>query len=268
MKKHQLLLLLLGCFMAAKPAHCAIPSTFHYVFGTNNTTDQRVKRMKADTFFDSPLQIEFAEAVARSNTNQMQRLLARGADVNCQGHRGMRPLFWALINQSIPGVRFLLDYGADPNAKVTAKQPPADNALSLAAYLEEPQILEELLKHGANPNGPVTQWRKTALFTAAFYNQHKHISILLANGANINWECSNGDTALHAAIRQSAYATALFLYRAGANPLIKTSYGDNSIDSLKQFGGRLILKRSDKAPYKQLCAELIKAGLLNESDVR
>lgn len=268
MKNLQLLFLFLACIAIAESVCCAVSPHFYHVFGTNNTTDQKVKRMRVDAFFDSSLQIEFLEAVVRGNTNQMQRLIQRGAEVNGVGRRGMRPLFWALIHENIQGVRFLLAHGADPNAEVTAKSPPSDNALDLAAVLEDPVFTEELLKHGANPNGTVTQYRRTPIFTAAFYRRHKNISVLLAHGADINWQSTNGDTVLHAAIRQSAFGTALFLYRAGADPLLKTSYGYSSIDTLKQFGGRLILKRSDRDPYKELCRELIKAGLMSESDVR
>jgi ankyrin repeat protein len=225
--------------------------------------------MNTKDLFDTTIQIDLADAAAKGDTNKLKLLIASGADVNCQGHRGMKPLFWALINQNFRGFKFLLDHGADPNAVVAIVQPPPENALTLAASVDDSKYLEELLKHGANPNLPAgNPSPETAIFTASFYHQTNNISILLHYGADINWKTTDAMTPLHRAISGNSFATALFLYRAGANPLIKDKWGYDPIDTLKKFGDNGVVSHTDKVAYKQLLEEFRKNGFLDKPDAK
>ena len=96
-----------------------------------------------------------------------------------------------------------------------------------------------------------------------FYDRLTNISVLLAHGAEIDWKAAGDSTPLHAAVLQHAYTTALFLYRAGANPSIKTTYGYSPADTLKQFGERSSFRRGERAAYKELVSEWKKAGWLD-----
>ena len=241
---------------------CDVPLHFQFIFGPN---PERAENMKPEDLFDVQMQVDLAKAAAKGDTNQMQLLISRGADVNSQGHKGMRPLFWALINQNFRGFKYLLDNGANPNAAVDIIQPPPENALTLAASMGDSKYLEELLKHGAKPNLAVGHPSlRTAIFTASFYRETNNVSILLKYGADIDWKTAGDVTPLHQEINGNSFAMALFLYHSGANPLIKNKWGYSPIDTLKEFGDKGIVSRADEKAYKQLLKEFKKDGLLDK----
>jgi ankyrin repeat protein len=88
---------------------------------------------------------------------------------------------------------------------------------------------------------------------------------LLKYGAKIDFQIINGYTPLHEAIGRNLFSVALFLYRAGANPLIKDRWGYSPIDSIKKFGDNGYRSDADEKAYKQLLEEFRKAGLLDKS---
>jgi len=254
------LITLFICFFIETRGFCDVPVHFQFVFGPS---PDRAKNLKAKDLFDSQLQIDLAESAARGDTNQLQKLIDRGADVNNQGRKGMKPLFWALIRENLEGFKFLLDHGADPNAAVAIMQPPPENALTLAASMNDSRYLKELLKHGANPNLAVgNPSPQTAIFTASFYRQTNSISILLEYHADIDWKDTSNNTALHRAVYEGSYESALFLYKNGADPLIKNSFGYTTVDTMKKYGDRGQTSSSDKRAFKALLDEFRKNGLL------
>lgn len=254
-------LLLLCCFSFVTSSKCDVPMYFQYAFGMNG---ERARHMSAAKLFDSQLQIDLAKAAATGDTNRMSLLITQGADVNFEGHNGMKPLFWALINQNINGFTFLLDRGADPNAIVNV-QPICDNALTLAAALDKPRYLQELLAHGANPNSPIGTNSETPIFLAEFWEKTNSISILLKHGADINWKDKYGRTVMHEAVDESSFAVALFLFRAGADVTIKNKLNYSPLDHIKKFKDWGIFRDADQAAYKELITELIKRGLLEKA---
>jgi uncharacterized protein len=257
--KTYLWIILLACFSFSWYARCDVPLYFQFPFG-----DKRIKRMTETTFFDSKLQIDLARAAIKGDTNRIGTLIGQGADVNALGRHGMRPLFWALINRNLKGFKALLNHGADPNATVASSGVPRENALSLAAFLEEPEYLQELLAHGAKPNSFLAGHR-TPLFTATFYQRTNNVSILLSGGADLDWTDAGGNTVLHLAIYGCSYEMALFLYRAGANPSITSKLNRTAIDTITQFGDRGISRRADARAYKELLREFKERGLLENS---
>jgi uncharacterized protein len=232
---------------------------------TQDLALHRLNRMKAAAYFDTQPQIDLADAITKSDTNKMQVLIAGGADVNYLGSEGMRPLFWALAKQNITAFRFLLNNGADPNVVAVREQSSAESALTLAAIMDNSEYLQELLAHGANPNLPIASWRETAIYNAILNERTNNISILLKNGADIDWKDASGTTPLDHAIGMTSFRMALFLYRAGANPLIKNNSGSSPIDTLKKFKDWGVQTSTDEAAYKELIGELIKRGLLDKA---
>ena len=225
--------------------------------------------MKAKDYFDSQVQIDLADAITKGNTNRMQQLIDGGADVNYLGQDDMRPLFWALAKQNISGFKFLLDHGADPN--IVTKHPPLLNPLEIAVCMDDSRYLEELLTHGANPNafiGNEPQTTETPIFSGVLYNKTNNIALLLKYGADIECKLPNDTTPLHAAIYDGNYRVALFLYHAGANPLIKNKLGYSPVETMKQFGDNGVLLRADEKAYKQLLEEFGEHGLLDKSDIK
>ena len=105
------------------------------------------------------------------DTKSAEALLAAGADVNEKGPQGMTPVVLASASgQEEVGI-LLLEKGADANAKdeygatalhyAVTKGITSLNGVRYANYVSylfrpsEPQLVEALLKHGANPNVPL-----------------------------------------------------------------------------------------------------------------
>ena len=255
------LLLVLCCFSFVTSSKCDVPTYFQYAFGVNG---KRTRHMSAAKLFDSQLQIDLAKAAAKGDTNRMSLLITQGADINFEGHNGMKPLFWALINKNINGFTFLLDRGADPNAIVNV-QPVSDNALTLAAALDAPEFLQKLLVHGANPNSVIGTNSETPIFMAAFWRKTNSVSILLKHGADINWKDSYGRTVMHNAVDGSSFMVALFLFRAGADVTIKNKLNYSPLDHIKKFKDWGVSGDADQVAYNELIVELIKRGLLEKA---
>ena len=128
----------------------------------------------------------FNEAAMDGNLLWMKVTLAMGADVHspaCPYRNCYTPIFAAAWGGNNDAVRFLLDRGADVNARPRSG--------------------------------------RTALMVAAHSGHVETVKLLLARGADVNAEC-NGDTALTIAKEREEFAIVELLRQAGAkdNPTI------------------------------------------------
>lgn len=85
-------------------------------------------------------------AVNSQNINAVVQLIKAGANVNSVSTSRYTPLMVAAFNGSLPLVKLLIAAQAD----ISAKTKNGSDALSLAASKEHPNIMEELIKHGAD----------------------------------------------------------------------------------------------------------------------
>ncbi|MFN7138262.1 MAG: ankyrin repeat domain-containing protein [Limisphaerales bacterium] len=287
--KRSFLLAAIVMFLVSTVVRGDVDSRFQYIFGGH---DRRIRNMKAETLFDSRLQIDLAKAAQRGDAKKIAQLVSNGADVNQTGRYGMRPLFWAIINKNINGTRTLLEHGADPNAMVDvsalrlrwmttdpnrlqkneklirtdirpfgAHDPRVANALSLAALIDNPIFIEELIKHGADPNAVIPHFGETPIFQAVEANYFKNVSVLHAHGAAIDWQDLWGNTVFDLAVGRTDSKMALSLYKLGANPRIRDNTGFNALEVIKrmeQNGG----PPWNKKDFKKLLLELRKDGML------
>src|SRR5262249_22750866 len=75
-------------------------------------------------------------------------LLEKGAEVDARDKLGITPLMWAVNRGNLPLIRFLIDAGADVNAKDREKH----NESTVLMYAQRIDTAELLLRHGANPS--------------------------------------------------------------------------------------------------------------------
>ena len=86
------------------------------------------------------IQNKLVKAVSVNNTEEIKRLIAKGADVNGQNKYGMTPLLTAVSYSCIESVKLLLELGADPNFGVDGyvdygyKLPTYDTPLHFAKW--------------------------------------------------------------------------------------------------------------------------------------
>lgn len=119
-------------------------------------------------------------------------------------------LAWAVWNDNIDAVRFLVEHGANPNVhnKSNGMSPISEAAGNFGSI----EILKCLLEHGGNPNDFVREnevvtyarSNKTPLIGAAFVSLEK-TKLLIEYGADANFAIEPG----HTAFTQATFRTIL-----------------------------------------------------------
>jgi ankyrin repeat protein len=148
------------------------------------------------------------------NGQNCERLLRTNngeIDINIKNDVDWTPLFYAVNSNNLNCTRFLIEAGADPNAKDDTDSAP----LHLAKDVE---IVKVLLKAGANPNaegpGGYTRLHMTK-------DNLEIVKVLLKAGANPNADGGDGYTPLH---DNHNLEIVKVLLKAGANPNAKLKY--------------------------------------------
>lgn len=114
-------------------------------------------------------------------------------------------------------IRLYLDYGSI--ADIEARSPASATPLMLACENLHPEIIDLLLKRGANV-GATDKSGRTPLHHSLLKcstNQLRSIKSLLSYGANIEARCNNGCTPLHFAIKNNNYCIVVFFLDQGAD---------------------------------------------------
>lgn len=163
--------------------------------------------------FSDPAAAAIAEALIEGDIDQV-RTLAATADLAVIGDRRVTLLQWAIFSRNLDGMQALLDAGADP------MQPgmDGDTAVHFACMLEDPQFLQALLAHGANPNVANAETGAAPLRAALMTERESQFRILLAAGADPDQADDMGNTPLHVAGLINEPQRVLDLLEAGADP--------------------------------------------------
>lgn len=116
------------------------------------------------------------KAVSKGDVNAVERMVAKGADVNARDKDGITALMWASTLGHTDIVKFLIAKGADVNAKT----PNDDTALIFAATSRYIDIVRILIDHGADVNA-ADKTGRTALMMAG--RQEDIVVLLKKSGA-------------------------------------------------------------------------------------
>ncbi|KAF9773853.1 hypothetical protein IL306_008223 [Fusarium sp. DS 682] len=205
---------------------------------------------------DLPKASPVALAVESGHTDILRMLLAAGASVECPVKGMSSPLHIAVATRNLLGCELLLDAGSQVNAEHT----DGSTALSIAADLNDVEIVECLVSRGADPSKPeyetplhiAVDWGNlemveiilssrlfsdidakgekdfTALGIAATIGRLDIVSMLLDHGADPNKRNGqrNSSAPLHIAASKGHRSVAIELLKRGANP-----YPDNTKES-------------------------------------
>lgn len=119
-------------------------------------------------------------AILADKPELVSLLLKNNPNLELKTHWNQTPLFLAIEKQQWRSACLLLDRGANPNSCDGSEMP----ALHVALYKRNPDIVDLLLKKGADVNA-FNQGR-TALYKAIEDELYDMIKVLLAHGADVN----------------------------------------------------------------------------------
>lgn len=158
------------------------------------------------------------------------------------------PLQWAVAKEQTAIVAYLLEHGAE----VDARGKTGWTSLHAAAFLGNAGIVKLLLDHGANINA-VDRSNGTALFKAVGRKHTEAATLLLARRPAVNVrEKDQGLTALHEAVLQ--YQTTKDL------ELVRQLLKQGADVTIKDMNGTTPLKYAEMMDQPDLIALLKKAG--------
>jgi ankyrin repeat protein len=130
------------------------------------------------------------------------------------------PLEAVVAEQDLSLLQFFINHGFKPQYELYAPS----NALGLAAELNLPSVIEQLLKSGADIER-TNQAAQTPLHRAVLAGNQESVKALLSHGANVNARASDGKTPLISllsksnskTIDRSPFVKALLAHGANAN---------------------------------------------------
>jgi ankyrin repeat protein len=168
----------------------------------------------------------------------IENLLAQGSYLLSHDGQGLTPLHYAAGNGQISAVRVMLRWLDEHENNQELKATTIDSCLNIllatplhfAASIGDPAVVEELLKHGANPNAQIFIGY-TALHLAVEVGALEVIELLVTYKVDLEIrDLLFGATALHHAVVCEQPEAVALLLKSGANIEAGTSNGCTAID--------------------------------------
>jgi ankyrin repeat protein len=175
---------------------------------------------------------QFWIAIQRDQVAPIQALQARGFDINSTSPSLSPPLVHAL---HLDNKRVALYLAAQPELDLEAINEAGENALMMAALRGHLDLVELLIKRGAQVNKP--GW--APLHYAATYSGNNALAIvrlLLEHHAFVDAESPNRSTPLMLAAQYGSEPVVQLLLEEGAQPLQKNQLGLTAIDFARRAG--------------------------------
>lgn len=159
------------------------------------------------------IQLGYSFAAKSQSSLAIRILLRQGTDIDSVDTRNGSALFNQAGLGNEPGVKMLLDNGADPNGN---DKPPYTRPLIAAVYGGHINIAASLLQYGANAN-TIDQHGMTALWWAIAGDYVDIVQLLLSSGAGADPIGSDGLTPLIWASTEDRKPIVELLIQHGAN---------------------------------------------------
>ena len=174
-------------------------------------------------------------------TKIIAELLAAGAVADVRDYDGVSALFLACQAGDDEAARLLLAAGARLE---NADPLPETSAFAAALRSGSPQLVEQLLKSGASLRGEVqgSQGRWPALVYAARVSSADVVEVMVKHGADVNTPCRDKSTALLHAAAFGNLAVIKRLMALGADSKIEDARGANALFYTTYFGNEPAFK--------------------------
>ncbi|HVT88103.1 MAG TPA: ankyrin repeat domain-containing protein [Tepidisphaeraceae bacterium] len=169
-------------------------------------------------------------AAAHNTIEEVAYLLDKGANPNARQETGLTPLHYAVAAKRIDVVGILLDAGADLNAQNKSGRTPLHVALGMESLLTrgmggfDEEMCAYLIDRGANLN--IADNVGITPLHSAVLNRHNSIAEqMIAHGANVNLRGQQQRTPLHLAALTADRSMIEMLERHGADLNARDSRG-------------------------------------------
>ena len=195
------------------PSIRAPPLHYAALFGLGWTTKQLVvtRRQGIDVeggWLGTPM----CAALVMGHLGVARFLLEHGADVNARNWRGLTPLQTSSRVGDVEAMRLLLDFRADANVRDSHGRSPLDEA----AFYGQHEITHILLQHNADVNAKGFLGRPS-LYYASKKGHVEVVRLLIQHGANIDAQDIGLRTPLHWASGEGMLDVVRLLLELGAD---------------------------------------------------
>lgn len=206
------------------------PTKYRNNFNPIPQVEQFIKAGADLNKIDSKGNTPLANAIWLEDVRLVMLLLKNGANVNqliSYGTGMATPLTIAIFRQNAPIARLLLNAKANPNLGTYVTH----TALETAIINGDSELVSMLIKAGVDVNRKREDSLRTPLMLAIKNNDGKISMQLIEAGADINAQDSDGNTALHWALKKQNLMLLRILLEAGADIKIKNNKGLSSQDT-------------------------------------
>ncbi|MDY5124658.1 MAG: ankyrin repeat domain-containing protein [Treponema sp.] len=171
-------------------------------------------------------------ATFNNYTDIVRLLIEKGANIECYNPVGCTPLIIA-SNGNYEICEFLIQNGADVNARRSKTSNKDWTSLMYASYYSKFDIMNLLLENGALIDIR-TPSLHSAYLIAAQYGTPDAVELLINNGAELNCTDSDGDSALICAAKNEQTDNIKLLIEYGVDINIRNKDGKRAIDYAKE----------------------------------
>ena len=201
-----------------------VPEVFNFCFKPFDSVDEIREHLTAEY-------TAFNVASQKGSNTARETLLDMGVPVN------QKSMADCVNEGQIKAISLFLEAGFSPDIKDKNGVP----LICLAARKGNAEILQLLLRSGAQINQLAEDRSCSAIFDAALGNQKNIIKILIEAGADVDIQSKDGQTALVVAAGSGYDEIAEMLFKAGADPDIKDCLGSSARKYASLFGRKAML---------------------------
>lgn len=146
-------------------------------------------------FYKGALDYDLMIAASHGYTEEVKRLIMKGADISAETDQGATALIFAIANDKTEVAKMLIDYGADPEKVTTNGETP----FFIAVKNQNAEVTEALIRAGIDIDY-TDKYDATALHYAAVYDYPAIADMLLYYDASTEKKTIEGSTPLIAAV--------------------------------------------------------------------
>ena len=162
--------------------------------------------------------------------------LLNGADINKPDEKGWTALDYAIRADSIEGVEFCINKGADVSREIE-KHDYATPLHFAAKYSRKPEMIEILVKHGAKIDalGIKLNVSSSELSFRILDHMNGITSKILTLVSDINVRDENQNTVLYEFIKRNNFRITKALMEAGADVNVKNNQGETPLSCAVKY---------------------------------